>query len=92
MKAVALEQRDEVVGTHSLELFAPDWWPSDEPSYFATGTLLGATGNPIVLIRSLVPLASYMNPILRKATSGQRRLGNPYLIAVDVSELPRAHE
>lgn len=92
VQAVALERRDEVVGAHSAELFGPGWWPSDAPNYFSTSTLLGATGNPVVLLRSLVPLASYTNPILRKATGGQRRPGNPYLIAVDVSELPRAHE
>lgn len=92
VQAVPLARRDELVGAHSTELFGPNWWPSDEPSYFSTSTLLGAIGNPVVFLRSLVPLASYMNPILRKATGGQRHPGNPFLIAVDVSELPRAHE
>lgn len=92
VQAVPLDQRDDVVGPHSVELFAPSWWPSSEPSYFTNSTLIGAMGNPVVHLRSLVPLASYMNPLLRKASSGQRRPGNPYLIALDVSELPRAHE
>lgn len=92
VRAVALEQRDEVVGAHSTELFGPGWWPSNEPSYFFTSTLIGTTCNPVVLLRSLIPLASYTNPILRKATGGQRNPGNPYLIAIDVTELPRAHE
>lgn len=92
VQAVALERRDDVVGAYSTELFGPAWWPSDEPNYFSTSTLIGATGNPVVLLRSLVPIASYTNPILRKATGRQKRPGNPYLIALDVSELPRAHE
>jgi hypothetical protein len=92
VRAVPLGRRDEVVGAHSVEMFGPSWWPSDEPTYFSTSTLIGASGNPVVLLRSLVPLASYMNPILRKASSGQQRPGNPYLIALDVSDLPRAHE
>lgn len=91
-RAVPLDQRDAVVGAHSTELFGPDWWPNNEPAYFSSNTLIGASENPVVLLRSLIPLASYMNPILRKATSGQRRAGNPYLIALDVTELPRAHE
>lgn len=91
-RAVPLSQRDDVVGARTIELFGPAWWPDNEPCYFATGTLIGSTGNPVVQLRSLVPLASYMNPVLRKADSGQRRHGNPYMIALDVTELPRAHE
>jgi len=92
IRAVAIEDRDVVVGGNNVELFAPEWWPTGEPAYFATGSLIGSSGNPVVLFRSLIPLASYRNPILRKATSGQCQPGNSYLIALDVSELPRAHE
>lgn len=92
VRAVPLDRRDDVVGAHSVELFRPSWWPVDQPTYFSTSTLVGSRGSPVVLLRSLIPLASYMNPLLRKASSGQRRAGNPYLIAVDVSDLPRAHE
>lgn len=92
VRAVPLARRDDVVGAHTKELFAPSWWPSSEPNYFASSTLIGATGNPVVQLRSLVPLASYMNPLLRKASSGQGRTGSTYLIALDVSELPHAHE
>jgi hypothetical protein len=92
VRAVPLSLRDDVVGAHTVELFGPTWWPNNEPNYFSISTLIGSTGNPVVQLRSLVPLASYMNPILRKASSGQGRPGNPYLIALDVSDLPRAHE
>ncbi len=93
IRAVALEKRDEVVSGRSAELFAPFWWSLDEPSYFAISTLIGGTENPTtVYIHSLIPDASYRNPIERKATSGQRRLDFPYIIGFDVSELPRAHE
>lgn len=92
VRAVSLDRRDDVVGAHSVELFRPSWWPSNEPDYSATSTLIGAAGNPVVQLRSKVPLASYTNPVLRKANSGQRSPGNPYLIALDVCELPRAHE
>lgn len=92
VRAVPLSLREDIVGAHTIELFGPTWWPNNEPSYFSTSTLIGSTGNSVVQLRSLVPLASYINPVLRKANSGQRRPGNPYLIALDVSELPRAHE
>lgn len=92
VRAVPLNWRDDVVGAHVIDLFAPDWWPRNEPCYLSTSTLIGSIGNSVVQLRSLVPLASYMNPVLRKANSGQRRSGNPYLIALDVSELPKAHE
>ena len=87
-----LSLREDVVGAHTVELFGPTWWPNNEPNYFSTGTLIGSAENPVVQLRSLVPLASYMNPVLRKANSGQGRRGAPYLIAFDVSDLPRAHE
>jgi len=92
VRAVPLGLRADVVGAHTIELFGPTWWPNNEPNYFSTSTLIGSTGNPVVQLRSLIPLASYMNPVLRKANSGQGRPGSPYLIALDVSELPRAHE
>jgi hypothetical protein len=92
VRAVPLDLREDVVGPHSVELFRPCWWPAEQPTDFSTGTLIGSGGNPVVLLRSLIPRASYRNPVLRKADSGQRRNGNPYLIAIDVSDLPRAHE
>ena len=91
-RAVPLEQRDAVVGAHSTELFAPAWWPANKPCYFSSSALIGPSGNPEVLLRSLIPIAPYTNPILRKANGGQRRPGNPYLIALDVTELLGAHE
>jgi len=92
VRAVPLSLRDDVVGAHTIELYGPTWWPNNEPNYFSTSTLIGSTGNPVVQLRSLIPIASYVNPVLRKANSGQGRPGTPYLIALDVSELPRAHE
>lgn len=92
VQAVPLDGREDVVGADSVELFCPSWWPANQPTYFSTSTLIGSGSNPVVLLRSLIPHASYTNPVVRKANSGQRREGNPYLIAVDVSELPRAHE
>lgn len=90
--AVPLGQREDVVGANTTELFGPTWWPKNEPDYLSSSTLIGTAGNTVVQLCSLIPLTSYMNPVLRKASSGQGRSGNPYLIALDVSELPRAHE
>ncbi len=92
VRAVPLSQRDDVVAAHVIELFGPDWWPNNDPSYGSTSTLIGSAENPVVQLRSLVPITSYMSPVIRKANSGQRWPGNPYLIALDVSDLPRAHE
>lgn len=88
--AVGIERREEVVS--NTELFAPAWWPKNEPCTFAFNTVLGGSKNPYIQVRSLIPHTSYMNPIIRKADSGQRMPGKPYLIALDVSEFPRAHD
>ena len=90
--AVPLADRDSVVGGHCSEIFAPSWWPQQEAGFFTNCTLLNGKGNPVVALRSLVPQASYMNPIKRKAEHGQHTGGRPYLIALDASELPRASE
>ncbi len=92
VRAVPLEQREHVVGAQANKIFAPKWWPSDEPSFFATSTIIGSNSSPVILLRSLIPMTSYMNPIIRKANSGQRHSGHPYLIALDTSEMPRAHD
>ncbi|MBX9636569.1 MAG: hypothetical protein K2Q45_03350 [Nitrosomonas sp.] len=92
VRTLPLSQREDVVGVHTIELFCPAWWPKNEPNYLSTSTVIGSMGNPVVQLRSLIPMTSYMNPLLRKADSGQGRPGNPYLIALDVSELPCAHE
>ena len=90
--AVSLSDRDIVVGDRSTELLAPTWWPQDESAFFTSASLLNGKGNPIVAIRSLVPQASYMGPINRKAEHGQHTAGRPFIIALDASELPRAIE
>lgn len=88
--AVPLEDRDAVV-TEQAHLI-PKWWPNDAPCAFLAQTLLGLAGNPYVSLKSLFPQASYLNPILRKAESGQYDSTRPYLICVDCVDLPRAHE
>lgn len=92
VKAVPLVLRDEVLGGRTDELHGPSWWPSDEPEYLATATMIGMNKNPVIRIASLVPQTSYLNPIDRKASSGQHKNGCPYLIACEVTNLPRAHE
>lgn len=89
VRAVPLEQRDDVV---RAKMFAPEWWPSDEPDFSVTSTLIGTKSSPVIAFRSLIPMASYMNPIRSKADRSQGNPEHPYLIALDTSEMPRAHE
>lgn len=88
--AVPLERREDVV-SRSAE-FIPTWWPQTEPAFFVASTLLAGAETVSTHFGSLVPHASYLNPVLNKVNSGQHRPGHPYLIAVDTSDLPRAHE
>lgn len=80
------------MGARCRELLGPEWWPDDEPTFFSNATLLNGRGNLVVMLRSLVPETSYLNPIMRKAEHGQHAPGRPFVIALNVSELPRAHE
>lgn len=88
--AVPLADREIVLGGQSTELLAPTWWPQNEGGFITNATLLNEKSNPVVALRSLVPQASYINPIKRKAEHGQHSSGRPYIIALDAGELPRA--
>lgn len=90
--ALSPEFRELVIGTQVTDQFGPVWWPKNESSFCAVSTLVGAIESPVVQIRSLVPTASYIGPVRRKAESRQGRTGHPYLIALDVSDLPQAHK
>lgn len=45
--AVPLADRDTVISGQSTELFAPRWWPKNQPTFFTTTTLLNGKGNPV---------------------------------------------
>lgn len=92
VRTIPLDFTDSVGGSEGVAAFGPAWWPSNEPSFGFNSTLGGVAGSPVVILRSLVPPACYMTSVQRKANSGQWREGNPYVIAFDVSQLPRAHE
>ena len=87
VQAIPLECRDDVLRVE----MKPDWWSSNEPSYFVNGALIGGDISPIVTLHTVIPATSYMNPIISKADSNQHRLGHPYLIALDTSNMLGAH-
>ncbi len=92
VRAIDLNHRDDVVGAEMVKLFSPDWWQINEPSYFVNSTLIGKDTSPIVSLRTMIPITSYMNPIRRKADNGQQRAGHSYLIALDTSEMMGGHK
>lgn len=85
--AVAQEQLPDFLA--QVSMLTPEWWPQDCPSYIASSSLLG--GSSHVFIDSQVPIVEYVGPIRRKAERHQNRDGRPFLIAMDSTELPRAH-
>jgi len=92
IRAVPMNRGADVVGGNTVELFAPVWWPAHQPVYFSTSSQQSPADCPVVYIRSLYPETSYKNAVMRKADSGQRRKDSPYLIALDASQLPGAHD
>ncbi len=72
----------------------PSWWPVDQARCFV---LKGYVAGPDtdrapsqVRICFGVPYDSYVNPIMRKADSPQGTEGLPFLVAVDIEDLPDA--
>ncbi|MBV8667566.1 MAG: hypothetical protein JO269_13890 [Burkholderiaceae bacterium] len=69
----------------------PAWWDVDAPKFVVQSTTV-ENGKPLrVSLQSLVPPASYINPIKNKAERVQSALNHPFLIAADVSAFPDAH-
>jgi hypothetical protein len=91
VKAFQPEQRDAVVAGNVAELHGPEWWPKGVPHALAIQTLIGPRFSPYVKFASLYPKDAYINPIKNKADDPQCDPNHPFLVAVDVSQLPGAH-
>lgn len=72
----------------------PPWWSADQARCFVfQGQVAGPDTHrapPQVRVCFGVPYDSYVNPIMRKADSPQGTAGLPFLVAVDISDLPGA--
>jgi len=87
--AVSTEATIEFVSAYRSYL--PRWWPSDEPTFQSNSVLLGGPASSSIVLSSLIPLSRYIGPIRRKAERPQGRVGRALLIAMDATQLPRAH-
>jgi hypothetical protein len=67
--------------------FVPDWWKGEGPSFFVVKQRIGGVAPPRVTVKTTIPLASYINPVRRKAERMQRSGELPYIVALDASEL-----
>ena len=74
----------------------PEWWLSGNVRAFLIhGTAAGpnaTTAPPQVRIRYGVPFTAYINPIQNKADRSQDSSDHPFVIGIDVQELPGAFE
>lgn len=72
----------------------PPWWSGDDARCFVIhGQVAGPDTHrapPQVRVYFGVPYDSYVNPIMRKADFPQGTAGLPFLVAVDISDLPGA--
>ncbi len=73
---------------------APDWWSQDGARSCAFVQQVDERDTAVVTSQVRVwfgvPYVAYVNPVMRKADSPQGTEGLPFLIAVDVSQLPGA--
>jgi hypothetical protein len=72
----------------------PTWWPTDTVAPFIFHAAVAGPNAtvppPQVRITYGVPVNAYLNPVQNKAESPQGGVTNPFLIAIDVAELPGA--
>jgi hypothetical protein len=72
----------------------PSWWSADNARCFVLrGVLAGPkTRRAPAQVRVFfgVPYSSYINPIMKKADSPQGEAGRPFLVVVDIANLPAA--
>lgn len=75
---------------------APEWWSQDGARSCAfvqqVGDRYSLVAKSQVRVWFGVPYVAYVNPVMRKADSPQGTEGLPFVVAVDVSQLPGAFE
>lgn len=74
----------------------PDWWPKDQATgCCASGKLAGpesTSAPPQAAVYYAIPLLGYLNSTVQKARDFQGSRSRPFLLAVDVSNLPKAFD
>lgn len=72
----------------------PNWWSEDSVTSCVISQIVDAQGaavaNPQVRVNFGVPIKGYVNPVQRKAEFPQASGNVPFVIAIDVGELPGA--
>ena len=93
MRTERITREPTLVFTGGQDL-RPSWWPLDRARLgIVNGYSAGLDSDrapPQVRLWFGVPYDSYVNPIRRKADSPQGTEGLPFLVAVDIAELPDA--
>jgi hypothetical protein len=90
--ALLPKDRELLIEGKAEALFAPSWWRKGRPVAFALMTAIGSAFQAYLRMASQYTEVDYLNPIRRKAERNQGTAGNSFIIALDVSELPAAHE
>lgn len=74
----------------------PLWWPKNTAKMFSIFQICAVEGSeiapPQAKLYSAVPLDGYLNSAKKKAQKFQGSASKPYLVAIDVCDLPRPFE
>lgn len=84
--AVAAERQDDVA--RCSPEFMPDWWPRGRVVEVVGGTLIKGQLSFSVQLNCLLPVVPVENTLRNKVDRPQCRGDQPYVIAIDTSEVP----
>ena len=94
VRAIPLDREVGVREPDPVRSLAPEWWRPDEPNIEITSVLSKhlALESPVISVRSQISSAAYLNALERSAIGQAAPAEHPYLIAVDVQDMPHGHE
>jgi hypothetical protein len=94
VRAIPPDRHGPVREPDFARALAPEWWPPDEPGIEVTSVPSKrlASQSPVLAVRSLISPAAYLNALERSAFDREARSAHPYLIAVDLQDMPHGHE
>ena len=94
VRAIPMDGHAGVREADLLRPLAPQWWPRDEPGIdvISVRSKRLALESPVIAVRSLMSSAAYLNALEKSAVRREPRSEHPYLIAVDLQDMPHGHE
>jgi hypothetical protein len=96
IRAAVPDRAPSVLLVAGIDDNSPDWWPRKQITGFVVNQVLAGPGAkiapPQTRVHYCVPFTAYINPVQKKADYPQGGDSRPFIIAIDITDLPGAYQ